>query len=101
MAIPVSIITSGCATMSVRGRKCLDYLREENEYGRQVMATQRNSLQQERVLKRLLIVSRVPAEVSTRPTQQKWLPLSIGIYEAGCGHAIYQRPVGATERGVG
>ncbi len=52
----------------------LDYLREENEYGQQVMATQRSL--QERVLKRLLTVSR--RAKSPRPTA-KWLPLSSGV----------------------
>ena len=53
----------------------LDYLREENEYGQQVMATQRSL--QERVLKE--IIDRIPPARSLRALQQKWLPLSSGV----------------------
>jgi oligopeptidase B len=62
----------------------LDYLREENEYGKQVMAT---SLQ-ERVLKE--IIDRIPQREVSAPYSKNGFRYR-QVYEPGCEYAIYQR----------
>ena len=64
----------------------LDYLREENEYGQQVMATQ-HSLQ-ERVLKE--IIDRIPPREVSAPYSKNGYRYR-QVYEPGCEYAIYQR----------
>ena len=64
----------------------LDYLREENEYGRQVMATQRSL--QERVLKE--IIDRIPPREVSAPYSKNGYRYR-QVYEPGCEYAIYQR----------
>lgn len=64
----------------------LDYLREENEYGQQVMATQRSL--QERVLKE--IIDRIPPREVSAPYSKNGYRYR-QVYEPGCEYAIYQR----------
>ncbi len=64
----------------------LVYLREENEYGRQVMATQRSL--QERVLKE--IIDRIPPREVSAPYSKNGYRYR-QVYEPGCEYAIYQR----------
>lgn len=64
----------------------LDYLREENEYGQQVMSTQRSL--QERVLKE--IIDRIPPREVSAPYSKNGYRYR-QVYEPGCEYAIYQR----------
>lgn len=64
----------------------LDYLREENEYGQQVMATQRSL--QGRVLKE--IIDRIPPREVSAPYSKNGYRYR-QVYEPGCEYAIYQR----------
>lgn len=64
----------------------LDYLREENEYGQQVMATQRSL--QERVLKEIIV--RIPPREVSAPYSKNGYRYR-QVYEPGCEYAIYQR----------
>jgi len=64
----------------------LDYLHQENDYGREVMASQQAL--QERLLKE--IVDRLPQhEVSAPYTRNGYRYRH--VYEPGCEYAIYQR----------
>ncbi|WP_330983663.1 MULTISPECIES: oligopeptidase B [Enterobacterales] len=64
----------------------LDYLKQENAYGREVMASQRSL--QDKVLKE--IVDRIPQrEVSAPYTKNGYRYRQ--IYEPGCEYALYQR----------
>lgn len=64
----------------------LDYLKQENDYGREVMASQRSL--QDKVLKE--IVDRIPQrEVSAPYTKNGYRYRQ--IYEPGCEYALYQR----------
>lgn len=64
----------------------LDYLREENEYGQQVMSTQRSL--RERVLKE--IIDRIPPREVSAPYSKNGYRYR-QVYEPGCEYAIYQR----------
>jgi oligopeptidase B len=64
----------------------LDYLREENEYGKQVMSTQRSL--QERLLKE--IIDRIPQREVSAPYSKNGYRYR-QVYEPGCEYAIYQR----------
>ena len=68
----------------------LDYLRQENEYGKKVMSSQ--SSLQDRVLKD-------SAARSISPLQQKWLSLPSGL-RAGLRVRDLSTPAGS-QRGVG
>ena len=64
----------------------LDYLHEENDYGRQVMATQQDL--QDRLLKE--IVDRIPQREVSAPYVKNGYRYR-HVYEPGCEYAIYQR----------
>lgn len=73
----------------------LDYLRQENEYGKKVMSSQ--SSLQDRVLKE--IIDRIPQREVSAPLQQKWLSLPSGL-RAGLRVRDLSTPAGS-QRGVG
>lgn len=64
----------------------LDYLRKENDYGREVMGAQRSL--QDRVLKEIL--DRIPPREVSAPYIKNGYRYR-QIYEPGCEYAIYQR----------
>ncbi|WP_318390271.1 oligopeptidase B [Enterobacter sp.] len=64
----------------------LDYLHEENDYGREVMASQQDL--QERLLKE--IVDRIPQREVSAPYVKNGYRYR-HVYEPGCEYAIYQR----------
>ncbi|WP_318365118.1 oligopeptidase B [Enterobacter sp.] len=64
----------------------LDYLHEENDYGREVMASQQDL--QDRLLKE--IVDRIPQREVSAPYVKNGYRYR-HVYEPGCEYAIYQR----------
>ena len=64
----------------------LEYLREENAYGKAVMETQRSL--QDRVLKE--IIDRIPQREVSAPYSKNGYRYR-QVYEPGCEYAIYQR----------
>ncbi|MCS2161342.1 oligopeptidase B [Scandinavium sp. H11S7] len=64
----------------------LDYLKQENDYGREVMASQQNL--QDKILKE--IVDRIPQREVSAPYSKNGYRYR-QIYEPGCEYAIYQR----------
>nr|MDU3717007.1 oligopeptidase B [Klebsiella michiganensis] len=64
----------------------LDYLRQENEYGKKVMSSQ--SSLQDRVLKE--IIDRIPQREVSAPYSKNGYRYR-QVYEPGCEYAIYQR----------
>ncbi len=64
----------------------LDYLKQENDYGREVMALQQNL--QDKILKE--IVDRIPQREVSAPYSKNGYRYR-QIYEPGCEYAIYQR----------
>ena len=64
----------------------LDYLQQENAYGRQIMASQQAL--QDRVLKE--IIDRIPPQDASAPYVKNGYRYR-HIYEPGCEYAIYQR----------
>ena len=64
----------------------LDYLRQENEYGKKVMSSQ--SSLQDRVLKE--IIDRIPPREVSAPYSKNGYRYR-QVYEPGCEYAIYQR----------
>ncbi|MBB1201305.1 oligopeptidase B [Enterobacteriaceae bacterium 89] len=64
----------------------LDYLKQENEYGHEVMKSQQNL--QDRVLKE--IIDRIPPREVSAPYSKNGYRYR-QIYEPGCEYAIYQR----------
>lgn len=70
----------------------LDYLQQENAYGRQVMASQQAL--QDRVLKE--IIDRIPPQDVSAPYVKNGYRYR-HIYEPGCEYAIYQRQSALSE----
>ncbi|MBP8254889.1 MAG: oligopeptidase B, partial [Citrobacter sp.] len=70
----------------------LDYLQQENAYGRQVMASQQAL--QDRVLKE--IIDRIPPQDASAPYVKNGYRYR-HIYEPGCEYAIYQRQSALSE----
>ncbi|MDM3277746.1 oligopeptidase B [Citrobacter sp. Ce119] len=64
----------------------LDYLQQENAYGRQIMASQQAL--QDRILKE--IIDRIPPQDASAPYVKNGYRYR-HIYEPGCEYAIYQR----------
>jgi Protease II len=64
----------------------LDYLHQENDYGKSVMDSQRDL--QERVLKE--IIDRIPQREESAPYTKNGYRYR-QVYEPGCEYAIYQR----------
>lgn len=70
----------------------LDYLKQENRYGHQVMSTQQAL--QERVLKE--IIDRIPPRDTSAPYVKNGYRYR-HLYEPGCEYAIYQRQSALSE----